>query len=60
MCAKIVRFKQLGQRMPQENDALPRATEPPCQYFMRRTTQQNFFTYFFGEFTENNEALIFF
>ena len=43
MFAEILRFGQIGQRMLQENDALPRASEPPRQHFMQRTTQQFLF-----------------
>ena len=46
MFAEILRFKETGKRMLQEDDVLPRATDPlfSSQQFMRRTTQQTFLT----------------
>ena len=56
MFAKILRFKQIGKRMVQEDDVLPpRATEPP---FLSALHAKN--DYKLGESTENNKALLFF
>ena len=46
MFAEILRFKWKGQRMLQENDALPRATKPPCQHLIgRKNDTTNLFGY---------------
>ena len=61
MSAEILRFKKTGKRMIQDDDVLPRATEPPflsALYAKNDTT--NPFGYKLGESTENNKALLFF
>ena len=47
--------------MLQENDTLPRATEPPfLSAFYAKNNTKNLFGYKLGESTENNKALLFF
>ena len=56
---EILRFKEIGQRMLEENNALPRAAEPPSALHAKNDTT-NFFSYKLGELTENNKAPLFF
>ena len=61
MFAEILRFKQIGKRMVQEDDVLPRATVPPflsALHAKKDTT--NPFGYKLGESTESSKALLFF
>ena len=46
MFAEILRFNKIIQteRMLEGNDALLRTTDSECDYFIRRTTQEIFFT----------------
>ena len=62
MFAKILRFKQIGKRMVQEDDVLPpRATELPFFSALHaKNDTTNPFGYKLGESTENNKALLFF
>ena len=62
MFAKILRFKQIGKRMVQEDDVLPpRATELPFLSALHaKNDTTNPFGYKLGESTENNKALLFF
>ena len=47
--------------MIQEDDVLPRATEPPCLSALHaKNATTNFSGYKLGESTENNKALLFF
>ena len=61
MFAEIIRFKKIGQRMLQENDASPRAIVPPCQHFIGsyKNDTTKLFGYKLGELTGNNKALPF-
>ena len=45
--------------MLEENNALPRAAEPPSALHAKNDTT-NFFSYKLGELTENNKAPLFF
>ena len=62
MFAEIIRFKKIGQRMLQENDASPRAIVPPCQHFIGsyKNDTTKLFGYKLGELTGNNKALPFY
>ena len=62
MFAKILRFKQIGKRMVQEDDVLPpRSTELPFLSALHaKNDTTNPFGYKLGESTENNKALLFF
>ena len=62
MFAKILRFKQIGKRMVQEDDVLPpRAAELPFLSALHaKNDTTNPFGYKLGESTENNKALLFF
>ena len=61
MFAEILRFKKTGKRMIQEDDVLPRATEPPfLSAFNAKKDTTNPFVHKLGESTENNKALLFF
>ena len=61
MFAEILRFKQIGKRMLQEDDVLPRATVPPFLSALHaKNDTTNPFGYKLGESTENNKALLFF
>ena len=62
MFAEILRFKSTGKRMIQEDDVLPRATEPPLflSALHAKNDTTNPFGYKLGESTANNEALLFF
>ena len=61
MFAKILRFKLKGKRMVQEDNVLPRATEPPFLSALHaKNDKTNPFGYKLGESTENNKALLFF
>ena len=47
--------------MPQEDDVLPRATEPPFLSALHaKNDTTNLFGYKFGESAENNKPLLFF
>ena len=47
--------------MLQEDDVLPRATEPPfLSALLAKSNTTNLFGYKLGESTENNKALLFF
>ena len=46
--------------MLQEDDVLPRATEPPVLSVPHAKNDKNIFGYKLGESTENNKALLFF
>ena len=51
----------MGKRMLQEDDVLPRATEPPFLPPLHATNDTtNLLGYELGESTENNKALLFF
>ena len=59
MFAEILRL--IGKRMLQEDDVLPRATEPPFLSSLHaKNDTTNLFDYKLGESTENNKALLFF
>ena len=61
MFVKILSFKSIGKRMEQEDDVLPRATEPPFLSALHaKNDKTNPFGYKLGESTENNKALLFF
>ena len=61
MFAEILRFKQIGKRMLQEDDVLPRATVPPFLSALHaKNDTTNPFGYKLGESTENSKALLFF
>ena len=61
MFAEILRFKLTGKRMIQEDDVLPRTTEPPFLSALHaKNDTTNPFGYKLGESTENNKALLFF
>ena len=58
MFAEILRFKWTGKRMIQEDDVLPRATEPPFLWALHaKNDTTNPFGYKLDESTENNKAL---
>ena len=61
MFAKILRFKQIGKRMVQEDYVLPpRATEPPFLSALHaKNDTTNRFGYKLGESTENKALLSF-
>ena len=53
--------RKTGKRMIQEDDVLPRATEPPFLSALHaKNDTTNPFGYKLGESTENNKALLFF
>ena len=59
MFAEILRL--IGKRMLQEDDVLPRATEPPFLSALHaKNDTTNLFDYKLGESTENSKALLFF
>ena len=61
MFAKILRFKWTRERVLQEDDILPWATEPPFLSALHaKNDTTNPFGYKLGESTENNRALLFF
>ena len=61
MFAEILLFKQIGKRMLQEDDVLPRATVPSFLSALHaKNDTTNPFGYKLGESTENNNALLFF
>ena len=61
MFAEILLFKQIGKRMLQEDDVLPRATVPSFLSALHaKNDTTNPFGYKLGESTENNKALLFF
>ena len=59
MFIEIIRFKLIGKRMLQEDDVLPRATEPLFLSALHaKSGTTNLFDYKLGESTENNKALL--
>ena len=61
MFSVILRFKKIGKIIPQEDDVLPRATEPPFLSGLHaKNDTTNFFVYKLGESTENNKVPLFF
>ena len=61
MFAEILHFKYTGKWMIQEDDLLPRATEPPFLSALHAKNDTTCpFGYKLGESTENNTALLFF
>ena len=56
MFGEIISFKLIIQRMLQENDALPRATDPPMSAL---SDTRNLF-HQIGKLTKNKRALLFF
>ena len=61
MFAEILRFKQIGKRILQEDHVLPRETKPPFLSALHaKNDSTNLFGYQLGELTENNKALLFF
>ena len=61
MFAEILCFKEIGKIILQEDDVLPRATEPPFLSALHaKNDTTNPFGYKLGESTENNKALLFF
>ena len=61
MFADILRFKETGKRMIQEQDVLPRATGPPfLSPLDAKNDTTNPFGYKLGEFSwrENNKAQV--
>ena len=61
MFAEILRFKETGERMLQEDDVSPRATKPPfLSAILAKNDTTNLFGYKLGESSEKNKALLFF
>ena len=61
MFAEILCFKWIGKIILQEDNVLPRATEPPFLSALHaKNDTTNPFSYKLGESTENSKALLFF
>ena len=59
MCAKTVRFKQLGQKNAAGKRRLTSSNRAAMSVFHAKNDATKLF-HLLGKFTENNEALIFF
>ena len=59
MFGEIISFKLMIQRMLQENDALPRASDPAMSALHAKSDTRNLF-HQIDKLTKNNRALLFF